>query len=128
MENTNSNGKRGRGALKKTSTGSRRVWSNREEQTLLAALKDLVNHGWKTDNGFRTGYLLKLEEAMKKANPQTDLMANPNICSKLTTWKKAYGSIVSAQRDVTGVGFNLTTSTLEVTDEQWEQVVNVGIL
>lgn len=118
---------RGRGAAKKTAN-TRRVWSAREEQVLISALKDLVNNGWKSDNGFRTGYLIKLEEAMKKVYPHTDLQANPNIISKLTTWKKAYGSIVSAQRDTTGVGFNTTTNTLEVTDEQWEMVVNVSYL
>lgn len=106
--------------------GTRQVWTNREEAALIVALKDLVSNGWKSDNGFRTAYLTKLEEALKKAFPNTDLQKDPNIVSKLTTWKKTYGSLVSAQRDTTGVGFNTTTNTLEVTDDQCESIVQVS--
>lgn len=116
---------RGRGSNKKAPSGSRRTWSNREEAVLLAALKDLVSNGWKSDNGFHTGYLNKLEDALKLALPTTDLKTNSNIISKITTWRKTYGSLVSAQRDTTGVGFNTTTNTLEVTDDQWERIVQV---
>lgn len=94
---------RGRGASKKSTTGTRRVWSAREEQVLISALKDLVSNGWKNDNGFRTMYLIKLEEALKKVYPHTNLQVNPNITSKLTTWKKAYRSLMTAQRDTTGL-------------------------
>lgn len=79
------------GANKKTSAGSRRSWTNREEAVLIMALKDLVSNGWKSDNGFRTGYLNKLEESLKKAFPNTDLQKDPHIISKLTTWRKTYG-------------------------------------
>ncbi|KAL1553171.1 hypothetical protein AAHA92_13879 [Salvia divinorum] len=32
---------------------SRRMWSDREEEVLLAAFKELVVQGWKSGNGFR---------------------------------------------------------------------------
>ncbi|KAG6407969.1 hypothetical protein SASPL_130970 [Salvia splendens] len=35
---------------------------DREKVILLVALKDLVAHGWKSDNGFRAGYLTQTEE------------------------------------------------------------------
>lgn len=92
---TQDNVRRGRAAVKKIGTGTHRVWSNGEENVLIAALKHLVAHGWKTDNGFRTGYLNKLEDAIRKVYPHIDLVV---------TWRKAYGSLVSAQRDTTGVG------------------------
>lgn len=118
---------RGRGANKKATGDTRRVWTNREEAVLITALKDLVSNGWKSDNGFRTGYFIKLEESLKQAFPNCDLIVNPNIISKLTAWRKIYGSLVTAQRNTTGVGFNTTTNTLEVTDDQWEQIVQVKI-
>lgn len=99
---------RGRGVTKKATGNSRRVWTNKEEAVLIAALKDLVSNDWKLDNGFRTGYLTKLEDALKTAFPNTDLQKNPNIVSKLTTWRKYYGSLVSVQRDTTEVGYNTT--------------------
>ncbi|KAG6394577.1 hypothetical protein SASPL_145166 [Salvia splendens] len=44
---------------------TRRSWTDREEVTLVIALKDIVARGWKSDNGFRGGYLTKLEDAMR---------------------------------------------------------------
>lgn len=60
----------------------------------MVALKDLVANGWKNDNGFRTGYFFKLEDAIRKVYPNIDLKAEPQIMSKMTTSKKTYGAIV----------------------------------
>ncbi|KAL8458718.1 hypothetical protein ACS0TY_036286 [Phlomoides rotata] len=103
--NNNQDGSRA-GAASKTDK-TRRIWTTREEQVLMAALKDLVAHGWKSDNGFHTGYLVSCENAMKVAFPNTGLLATPHIASKITSWKKSYGNIVTAQ--YSGVGFNTIT-------------------
>ncbi|KAL8514444.1 hypothetical protein ACS0TY_013526 [Phlomoides rotata] len=103
--NNNLGGGRAAGARKRDKT--RRIWSAHEEQVLMVALKDLVAHGWKSDNGFRTGYLVCCENAMKVAFPNTDLLATPHITSKITSWKKSYVNIVTAQSS--GVGFNTIT-------------------
>ncbi|KAL8534717.1 hypothetical protein ACS0TY_010668 [Phlomoides rotata] len=66
-------------------------------QIVSYKLKDLVAKGQKTDNGFRTGYLNKLEDALRKAFPGCDLQATPHITSKITTWRKHYSAIVSAK-------------------------------
>lgn len=41
---------------------SRRPWLADEEEILLACLGELVATGWKSDNGFRAGYINKLEK------------------------------------------------------------------
>lgn len=41
---------------------SLRSWSDREDVMLVAALKDLVARGCKSDNGFRGGYANKIDE------------------------------------------------------------------
>ncbi|KAG6415545.1 hypothetical protein SASPL_122958 [Salvia splendens] len=71
---------------------TRRMWSDREEQVLLTSLMELVVHGWKSDNGFRSGYLKKLEDDLRREFPTTDLKASPNITSKLQAWKKSYNN------------------------------------
>ncbi|KAL8499280.1 hypothetical protein ACS0TY_022311 [Phlomoides rotata] len=121
MKGGNSNPGGGRASGVRKTDKTRRIWSAREEQVLLAALKDLVAHGWKSDNGFRTGYLVRCENAMKVAFPNTDLLATPHITSKITSWKKSYGNIVTAQSS--GVGFNMTTGELDCTDEQSDATV-----
>ncbi|KAL8492118.1 hypothetical protein ACS0TY_023662 [Phlomoides rotata] len=126
MEGGNNNPGGGRASGARKTNKTRRVWSAREEQVLLAALKDLVAHGWKSDNGFRTGYLVRCENAMKVAFPNTDLLATPHITSKITSWKKYYGNIVTAESS--GVGFNTTTGELDCTDEQWDATVRVRLI
>ncbi|KAL8488703.1 hypothetical protein ACS0TY_024842 [Phlomoides rotata] len=122
MDSTQPTPVMGKGNAKKTNCGLRRMWTTREERVLINALKDLVLKGQKTDNGFRTGYLMKLETALRVAFPTTDLQANPHIVSKLTTWKRSYGSLMTAL-STTGVGHNTMTNQLDCTDELWEVVV-----
>ncbi|KZV21138.1 hypothetical protein F511_13204 [Dorcoceras hygrometricum] len=61
---------------------TRRTWSAREEEILITALKDVITKGWKSENGFKAGYLTLLESAMHSAIPGTDLRGNPHINSK----------------------------------------------
>ncbi|KAL8497551.1 hypothetical protein ACS0TY_021038 [Phlomoides rotata] len=117
MEGGNNNPSGGRASGARKTDKTLRIWSAHEEQVLMVRLKDLVAHGWKFDNGFRTGYLVRCENAMKVAFPNTDLLATPHI----TSWKKSYGNIVTAQSS--GVGFNTTTGELDCTNEQWEAVL-----
>ncbi|KAG6396784.1 hypothetical protein SASPL_142941 [Salvia splendens] len=67
---------------------TRRSWSTREEEALMLALKDLVVNKWKSDNGFRGGYLARIEEIIKRECPNSDIKATPHISSKLQQWKK----------------------------------------
>ncbi|KAG6411772.1 hypothetical protein SASPL_129856 [Salvia splendens] len=78
---------------------SRHCWSDREEATLLlAALKELVAIGWKSDNSFRA-----------------------------STWKKNYSSLC-AILDRRRVGFNVHDDyKIECDDEQWSQIVQVCV-
>ncbi|KAL8492410.1 hypothetical protein ACS0TY_023846 [Phlomoides rotata] len=111
-----------RGSFKKPTSNTRRIWTTHEEKVLINMLKELVNKGYKSDNYFRTCYLIKCEEALKEDFPKMNLQASPHITSKLIAWKKSYSSLVTTHT-TTGVGFNTTTSQLECTDDQWESVV-----
>ncbi|XP_057803639.1 uncharacterized protein LOC131018973 [Salvia miltiorrhiza] len=102
---------------------SRRSWTIREKEVLLASLKELVVQGFKSDNGFRAGYLGKLEEALKSFFPGTDLKGMPHVHSKLSTWKRNYSSL-STILEKTGVGFNVDGKYMIDCDKVlWEQIV-----
>lgn len=95
---------------------------------MISSLKELIVQGWKSDNGFRAGYTIKLEEAMKHHFPNTDLRATPHINSKLSTWKKNYYSL-SNILSRSGVGFNVKGNhKIDCEDETWEQLVKVWSL
>ncbi|KAG6531500.1 hypothetical protein ZIOFF_005314 [Zingiber officinale] len=101
---------------------TRRSWSVHEEEVLIQALKDVINKGWKSENGFRAGYLTLLENAMRAAIPGTNIHGNPHINSKVHVWKKTHGTLVTILSK-SGVGWNDTDTTIEGTDEAWEAII-----
>lgn len=104
----------------------RRSWTQKEEEVLIGAMRELITLGQKSDNGFRAGYLGKLEEALKKAFPNTDLQGTPHINSKLCAWKKNYYSLTSILSR-SGVGFNARGNhMIDCEDDTWEQIVKVS--
>ncbi|XP_057766535.1 uncharacterized protein LOC130987001 [Salvia miltiorrhiza] len=120
VESGSSEGRRNK---RERSDKTRRSWSAKEEAVLLAALKELVAQGWKFDNGFRAGFLTKLEDALKKEVPGTDLKASPHINSKIGTWKKNYYSL-SAMLTRSGIGFSANGDhMIDCNNDQWEQIV-----
>ncbi|KAG6437360.1 hypothetical protein SASPL_102275 [Salvia splendens] len=98
---------------------SRRIWSAHEEEILMATLKELAANGWKSNNGFRNGYLVRAREAIKSEFPNTDILPHPHIYSKITSWKRNYGSL-KTMLNYSGIGFNSDgTYRIECDDEQW---------
>lgn len=84
MNNINSDSS-GAGGTSMTAERNRQSWTPKEEPTLIAALKELIVKGQKSDNRFRAGYICKQEEALQKEFPRTDLKAMPHINSKLSS-------------------------------------------
>ncbi|KZV51536.1 hypothetical protein F511_05852 [Dorcoceras hygrometricum] len=109
------------GRLKKGEK-TRRTWSPREEDVLISALKDIITKGWKSENGFKPGYLSLLESSMNASIPGTDLRGNPHINSKVHVWKKTYATLVTLLGK-SGVGWNDTDNTVDATDETWDTII-----
>ncbi|KAL8478167.1 hypothetical protein ACS0TY_030161 [Phlomoides rotata] len=104
--------------LKNRNEKGRRGWSMKEEQVLCEAMKQIVREGWRTENGFKTGYLKVLYTYMKYVLPDTNLKPEPHFTSRITIWKKNYHSLFEILKH-TGVGLDSTTKMVEATDEQW---------
>ncbi|KAL8523538.1 hypothetical protein ACS0TY_013486 [Phlomoides rotata] len=105
--------------LRNRNEKGRRGCSLREEQVLSDAMKRIVSEGWKTENGFRTGYLNLLHTYVKKVLTNTDLKPEPHINSRITVWKKNYHSIFEMLKH-TGVSLDSTTYMVDATDKQWD--------
>ncbi|KAL8534391.1 hypothetical protein ACS0TY_010419 [Phlomoides rotata] len=98
----------------------RRSCSRVEEDALIHCLTDIINDGWKAENGFKVGFQQELEKGMRRILPGTDIVANPHINSKIHVWKKEY-SALSDLLSKSGIDWNSTTSMIEVEDEGvWE--------
>ncbi|XP_047963813.1 uncharacterized protein LOC125208272 [Salvia hispanica] len=106
---------------------NRRIWTDREEDVLLTTLKELVVQGWKSDHGFRAGYLVRLEEALRREFPTTDLKVYPNIISKVSAWKKSYYTLEYILKQ-SGVAFNLNGDhRIDCDDQQWAEIVEKDV-
>ncbi|KAL2906328.1 Sec-independent protein translocase protein TATA chloroplastic [Bienertia sinuspersici] len=65
---------------------NKRFWNTEEDKALIAALHELsTDPRWKCDNGFRNGYMIRLEEMIGKSVPGCGLKASPHIDSRLKT-------------------------------------------
>lgn len=65
---------------------NKRFWTAEEDKVLVEALSELaVDPHWKCENGFRSGYMVRLEEVIGKALPGCGLKAMPHIDSRLKT-------------------------------------------
>ncbi|XP_073153626.1 uncharacterized protein [Henckelia pumila] len=85
----------------KKSERSRRVWTQKEDEVLIQALKELVSGGWKSEN---------------------DLRGNPHINSKIHVWKRTHGYLLT-MLSRSGIGWNETEKRIEASDEAWESFV-----
>lgn len=101
---------------------SRRSWTSREEEVLIQSLKDIITKGWKSENGFKAGYLTLLENAMQTAIPGSNLRGNPHINSKIHVWKKTYSTLITILTK-SGIGWNDIDNTIDATDETWEALI-----
>ncbi|KAL8482300.1 hypothetical protein ACS0TY_028460 [Phlomoides rotata] len=104
---------------------NRRAWTPVEEKVLIGLMKELVANGWKKENGFKPGYLLKLEAVMMKSLPGTDIRASPHITSRITIWKRFHGSLQTMLNNNSGIGFNAEIGLLDCHDTCWDLIVKV---
>ncbi|KAL8498346.1 hypothetical protein ACS0TY_021606 [Phlomoides rotata] len=74
---------------------------------------------WRTKNGFKPGYLFKLESGMMRKLIGTDIRVNPHIASRISIWKKAHGSLQTmlGGGGDSGIGFNATTDLIDCYDD-----------
>ncbi|GAB2266567.1 hypothetical protein Dimus_037904 [Dionaea muscipula] len=99
METTGTNvsvaATRRKGMSKADGVRTWRVWTKKEEDALIAAMRDLVTDPkWKLDTGaFRSGFFVEVEKKLVLAFPGTDLRASPHIESKVKVWKKYYHTL-----------------------------------
>ncbi|KAF5952622.1 hypothetical protein HYC85_010566 [Camellia sinensis] len=121
---TSSCGRKGKGKTTSSSSRGRRVWTPKECDVLIRAMRDLFSEKWKADNGqFRAGLYSELEKLIILAFPGTDLRASPHIESKIKFWKRQYNLITDMLR-LSGFGWDDTNKMILVDSEQvWQNYV-----
>ncbi|XP_042388796.1 FKBP12-interacting protein of 37 kDa-like isoform X1 [Zingiber officinale] len=75
--------------VKRKTLCAKHLWTKQEDAALVDCLVELSKDSvWKSENGFRTGYLLHLEELMDVKVPSSNLKATPHIESRYKLLKR----------------------------------------
>ncbi|GMP94802.1 hypothetical protein CsSME_00044107 [Camellia sinensis var. sinensis] len=116
--------KKGKGKGTASSSRGRRVWTPKECDVLIRAMRDLFSEKWKADNGqFRSGFYSELEKLIILAFPGTDLRASPHIESKIKFWRRQYNLLTDMLR-LSGFGWDDSEKMILVdSDEVWQNYV-----
>ncbi|KAF2320489.1 hypothetical protein GH714_027675 [Hevea brasiliensis] len=62
---------------------NKRIWTSEEDNALVEALQEVATHPkWKKENGWKNGYLLRVEELINTKLPNSGLKASPHINSR----------------------------------------------
>ena len=106
-----------------------RPWTTHEDAKLVEALLNMVNTGgYKADNGFKSGYLQHLGQALKESLPASGLLPKPHIESRIRTMKKEWQIVYDmiTGNNTSGFGYDSVNrcGTVESPDV-WDAYVKV---
>ncbi|KAG6527240.1 hypothetical protein ZIOFF_009335 [Zingiber officinale] len=75
--------------VKRKTHSTKHLWTKQEDVALVDGLVELSKDlAWKSENGFRTGYLLHLEKLMVAKVSSSNLKATPHIESRYKLLKR----------------------------------------
>ncbi|KAK9143106.1 hypothetical protein Syun_012506 [Stephania yunnanensis] len=105
---------------------SRRKWSHAEDVALVNAMVEMVASGvYKCDNGFKPGYLTKVEEALKTTCSNLGIKARPHIESRLKSLKKDWfivnDVICGIRHGTSGFGFDSTSNMVTAPEDNYPE-------
>ncbi|KAG6473578.1 hypothetical protein ZIOFF_067495 [Zingiber officinale] len=93
--------------IKRKTQSTKRVWTKQEDAALVDCLVELSkDSAWKSENGFRTGYLVHLEKLMAAKLPSSCLKATPHIESRYKLLKRQFHAITEMLNHSSGFGWN----------------------
>ncbi|KAK6779922.1 hypothetical protein RDI58_022106 [Solanum bulbocastanum] len=105
---------------RKSAPSSRRVWTPKEELTLVDELKELC-----VNETFRHEYLMELEHYMNARHPNCGLESLPHVDSKIRAWTKSYATI-SLLKSRSGLGFQYSDGSILVDDPKaWNNLIKL---
>ncbi|KAK9160520.1 hypothetical protein Syun_006861 [Stephania yunnanensis] len=104
---------------------SRRKWSHAEDVALVNVMVEMVASGvYKCDNGFKPGYLTKVEEALNTTCLNSGIKARPHIESRLKSLKKDWfivnDMICGIRHGTSGFDFDSTSNMVTAPEDVWE--------
>uniref|UniRef100_A0A803LSG3 Myb/SANT-like domain-containing protein n=1 Tax=Chenopodium quinoa TaxID=63459 RepID=A0A803LSG3_CHEQI len=93
---------------------NKHFWNFEEDTVLIKYLHELsLDPKWKSESGFKSGYMNKLEEMIKSVLPNCGLKADPHIESRIKHWIEKY-SAMAEMLSTSGFGWDSDKKMLQV--------------
>uniref|UniRef100_A0A803M834 Myb/SANT-like domain-containing protein n=1 Tax=Chenopodium quinoa TaxID=63459 RepID=A0A803M834_CHEQI len=93
---------------------NKRYWTYEEDVVLIRYLHELSSDPkWRCENGFKNGYMNKLEKIINGVLPNCGLRAVPHIKSRIKHWSEKY-SAFAEMLSTSGIGWDAKKKLLQV--------------
>ncbi|KAG6520884.1 hypothetical protein ZIOFF_017946 [Zingiber officinale] len=93
--------------VKRKTHSTKHLWTKQEDAALVDCLVELSKDlAWKSENGFRIGYLLHLEKLIATKVPSSNLKATPHIESRYKLLKRQFHAINEMINHGSGFGWS----------------------
>ncbi|KAL2934901.1 D-alanine--D-alanine ligase [Bienertia sinuspersici] len=100
---------------------NKRYWTYEEDATLIRYLHELsCDPKWKSESGFKNGYMNKLKELIKSVFPNCGLKATPYIESRIKHWLEKYSAMVE-KLSILGFGWDAEKKMLQVEKAMFDE-------
>lgn len=107
---------------------NKRYWTAQEDEVLLQSLLEIShNPRWKSENGFKSGYMNRLEAMLIEKMPGCDLKAEPHIESRLKHWSEKYCAIAE-MLGTSGFGWDDEKKIVQVERSVYDDWVKVLLI
>ncbi|KAL2934373.1 Poly(A) RNA polymerase GLD2 [Bienertia sinuspersici] len=104
---------------------NKRYWTYEEDTALIRYLHELSgDRKWKLENGFKNGYISKLEELIKSMSPNYGLKVTPHIDSRMKYLSEKY-SAMAEMLSISGFGWDAEKKMLQVKKVVFDQWVKI---
>nr|GMD48669.1 Myb_DNA-bind_3 domain-containing protein [Ipomoea batatas] len=113
-------------AIRRRNSTTKRQWTKQEDAALVNCFVEIANDPTlKGENGFKTGYLLRLEKMLHLRFSGTNIKATPHIKSRYKLLKKHFLAIQDMLNKGSGFSWNDVEKCVTVSKDVFDDWVKV---